>query len=177
MQPARRAGGQTRQNGRAGSGETRCARQPSARADGANGAAQYEVQTTARMISRTYSLNDPSYGHAVVIFIARMRLRVLVRHLVAPVLTGAPAARALDHAAVVGRIRPLEALGVPTEAIGAVEAAALCVACLVALAVVDERGHAVVGARRLPPVEAVALIPVAFGVEARTIAVAIADPR
>ena len=73
MQPARRAGGQTRQNGRAGSGETRCARQPSARADGANGAAQYEVQTTARMISRTYSLNDPSYGHAVVIFMKEYR--------------------------------------------------------------------------------------------------------
>lgn len=33
--------------------------------------AQYEVQTTARMISRTYSLNDPSYGHTRSLFLLK----------------------------------------------------------------------------------------------------------
>ncbi len=58
MQPARRAGGQTRQNGRAGSGETRCVHGSQARAPMARSVRSSD-HSTNEILSNLPSLNDP----------------------------------------------------------------------------------------------------------------------
>mmetsp|Transcript_37509 Transcript_37509/g.82511 ORF Transcript_37509/g.82511 Transcript_37509/m.82511 type:complete len:322 (+) Transcript_37509:105-1070(+) len=102
--------------------------------------------------------------------------RVLVRRLVRPVLTLEAARRCVARAAVVGAVGLLVALVSVGVAVGSVEAARLVVARFVALAVVDERGQARVGAagsRR----DAVILVPRAGQIVAGLVAEAVAEPR
>ena len=62
------------------------------------------------------------------------------------------------------------------EAVAAVEVTALHVAHGVALVVVEQGGHAAIPARLLVGLEAVVLVPLTLGIEARFVAVAVPDP-
>ena len=99
-----------------------------------------------------------------------------LRGLIAPPLATHPAPGRADGTAVVGAVGAPVALGVVVEAVAAVEVTALHVAHGVALVVVEQGGHAAIPARLLVGLEAVVLVPLTLGIEARCVAVAVPDP-
>mmetsp|Transcript_17984 Transcript_17984/g.41233 ORF Transcript_17984/g.41233 Transcript_17984/m.41233 type:complete len:287 (+) Transcript_17984:626-1486(+) len=111
-----------------------------------------------------------------VLWVCHVRARVHVWRLVRPVL--ALVAREGDRArpSVVSPVLLLVALVRVVVAIGAIPAARLVVADLIALVVVDVRRQAAVSASRVSG-DAIVQVPLARRVVARLVAVAVAEPR
>jgi len=105
-----------------------------------------------------------------------MRLGMLVGRLLAPCLALHSSGGRADSAAVVGAVSTSVALVMAVEAIAVIEVAALPIAHGVTFVVAKQIWGATVGTRLLPLLQAVALVPLALGVKACLVAVAVANP-